>query len=135
MTVRVLLIECLMSMLILVVISNPMDLQTMLRKVKQRQYKSKKEFKDDLDLIWSNCFTYNATEVSGVSKDDTSVNHPATPHGAAPRHHRRTSQRPIRRHGVDPDGTRSSLEGTVAVTTVRHKLSALPGSPEIIVDP
>ncbi|KAI8971000.1 hypothetical protein BD414DRAFT_501326 [Trametes punicea] len=44
------------------IISNPMDLQTMLKKVKQRQYKSKKEFKDDLDLIWSNCFTYNATE-------------------------------------------------------------------------
>ncbi|KAI0827764.1 hypothetical protein BC628DRAFT_1368312 [Trametes gibbosa] len=48
------------------IISTPMDLQTMLRKVKQRQYKSKKEFKDDLDLIWSNCFTYNATEVSAV---------------------------------------------------------------------
>ncbi|EED85385.1 predicted protein [Postia placenta Mad-698-R] len=45
------------------VITNPMDLQTMLKKVKQKQYKSKKEFKDDLDLIWSNCFTYNATEV------------------------------------------------------------------------
>ncbi|KAL6305105.1 hypothetical protein BKA93DRAFT_230818 [Sparassis latifolia] len=44
------------------VIANPMDLQTMLRKVKQKQYKSKREFKDDLDLIWSNCFTYNATE-------------------------------------------------------------------------
>ncbi|KAI0050843.1 hypothetical protein FA95DRAFT_1635331 [Auriscalpium vulgare] len=44
------------------VISTPMDLQTMLKKVKQKQYKSKKEFKDDLDLIWSNCFTYNATE-------------------------------------------------------------------------
>ncbi|KAF5354367.1 hypothetical protein D9758_010777 [Tetrapyrgos nigripes] len=44
------------------VISNPMDFQTMLKKVKQRQYKSKKEFKDDLDLIWSNCFTYNASE-------------------------------------------------------------------------
>ncbi|OBZ69870.1 hypothetical protein A0H81_10152, partial [Grifola frondosa] len=44
------------------VIANPMDLQTMLKKVKQKQYKSKKEFKDDLDLIWSNCFTYNATE-------------------------------------------------------------------------
>ncbi|KAI3611684.1 saga complex protein [Moniliophthora roreri] len=43
------------------VIQNPMDFQTMLRKVKQKQYKSKKEFKDDLDLIWSNCLTYNAT--------------------------------------------------------------------------
>lgn len=40
-----------------------MDLQTMLKKVKQKSYKSKREFKDDLDLIWSNCFTYNATEV------------------------------------------------------------------------
>ncbi|KAJ6469019.1 SAGA complex protein [Mycena vitilis] len=44
------------------VITTPMDLQTMLKKVKQKQYKSKREFKDDLDLIWSNCFTYNATE-------------------------------------------------------------------------
>ena len=47
-----------------VVISNPMDLQSMLKKVKAKQYKSKREFKDDLDLIWSNCFTYNATEAS-----------------------------------------------------------------------
>jgi transcriptional activator SPT7 len=45
------------------VIVNPMDLQTMLKKVKSKQYKSKREFADDLDLIWSNCFTYNATEV------------------------------------------------------------------------
>ncbi|KAF8161610.1 hypothetical protein B0H34DRAFT_841288 [Crassisporium funariophilum] len=44
------------------VIQNPMDLQTMLKKVKQKQYKSKRDFKDDLDLIWSNCFTYNAAE-------------------------------------------------------------------------
>ncbi|KAF8636847.1 hypothetical protein AX17_003221 [Amanita inopinata Kibby_2008] len=44
------------------VIANPMDLQTMLKKVKQKQYKSKREFQDDLDLIWSNCFTYNAAE-------------------------------------------------------------------------
>lgn len=46
------------------VITTPMDLQTMLKKVKQKSYKSKREFKDDLDLIWSNCFTYNAAEVS-----------------------------------------------------------------------
>ena len=55
------------------VISNPMDLQTMRKKVKQRHYKSKKEFKDDLDLIWSNCFTYNATEVSAAFKDKASM--------------------------------------------------------------
>jgi len=42
-----------------------MDFQTMSRKVKAKQYKSKKEFKDDLDLIWNNCFTYNASEVRG----------------------------------------------------------------------
>jgi hypothetical protein len=45
------------------VITNPMDLQTMLKKVKQKQYKSKRDFKNDLDLIWRNCFTYNAAEV------------------------------------------------------------------------
>ncbi|KAJ3809100.1 hypothetical protein F5876DRAFT_44602, partial [Lentinula aff. lateritia] len=47
---------------VLPVISNPMDFQTMSKKLKARQYKSKKEFKDDLDLIWSNCCTYNSTE-------------------------------------------------------------------------
>ncbi|KAI6017060.1 hypothetical protein EDC04DRAFT_2576976, partial [Pisolithus marmoratus] len=40
-----------------------MDLQTMLKKVKARQYKSKHEFKDHLDLMWSNCFVYTSTEV------------------------------------------------------------------------
>lgn len=45
------------------VISNPMDFATMLKKVKSKQYKSKREFKDDLELIWANCYTYNAAEV------------------------------------------------------------------------
>ena len=40
-----------------------MDLQTMLKKVKSKHYKSKKEFMDDLDLIWDNCFRYNTGEV------------------------------------------------------------------------
>lgn len=40
-----------------------MDLATMARKVKNKQYKSKREFKDDLELIWSNCYKYNAAEV------------------------------------------------------------------------
>jgi transcriptional activator SPT7 len=56
-------IETETDVLCLKVISNPMDMQTMLKKVKQKQYKSKREFKDDLDLIWSNCYMYNATEV------------------------------------------------------------------------
>ena len=43
-----------------------MDFQTMSKKVKQKQYKSKREFKDDLELIWSNCYTYNASDVCWV---------------------------------------------------------------------
>lgn len=49
------------------VIANPMDFATMLKKVKSKQYKSKREFKDDLELIWSNCYTYNAAEVRLIS--------------------------------------------------------------------
>ena len=49
------------------VIATPMDLQTMLKKVKGKQYKSKREFQDDLELIWANCFQYNATEVRAWS--------------------------------------------------------------------
>ena len=45
--------------------TSPMDLATMARKVKNKAYKSKREFKDDLDLIWSNCYKYN-TEVRFV---------------------------------------------------------------------
>ncbi|KAG8965276.1 Transcriptional activator spt7 [Tulasnella sp. 419] len=42
------------------VIKHPMDLQTMLKKVKAHAYKNKKEFADDLNLIWDNCLTYNS---------------------------------------------------------------------------
>ncbi|KAF1843834.1 uncharacterized protein K460DRAFT_316644 [Cucurbitaria berberidis CBS 394.84] len=42
------------------VIKHPMDIGTMMKKLKQLQYKSKKEFVDDLMLIWSNCLKYNA---------------------------------------------------------------------------
>ncbi|KAJ9647200.1 Transcriptional activator spt7 [Coniosporium tulheliwenetii] len=41
------------------VIKHPMDIGTMLKKLKQLQYKSKKEFVDDLNLIWANCLKYN----------------------------------------------------------------------------
>lgn len=40
-----------------------MDFSTMLRKIKQKQYRSKEEFELDLELIWENCFTYNTGEV------------------------------------------------------------------------
>lgn len=42
------------------VIKHPMDIGTMMKKLKQLHYKSKKEFVDDLMLIWSNCLKYNA---------------------------------------------------------------------------
>ncbi|KAA8622513.1 Transcriptional activator spt7 [Pyrenophora tritici-repentis] len=42
------------------VIKHPMDIGTMMKKLKQLQYKSKKEFVDDLMLIWANCLKYNA---------------------------------------------------------------------------
>ncbi|EPX72367.1 SAGA complex bromodomain subunit Spt7 [Schizosaccharomyces octosporus yFS286] len=42
------------------VIKEPMDLGTMLRKLKALQYNSKKDIVHDLMLIWSNCLTYNS---------------------------------------------------------------------------
>ncbi|KAE8152714.1 histone acetyltransferase SAGA/ADA, catalytic subunit PCAF/GCN5 [Aspergillus avenaceus] len=41
------------------IIKHPMDLGSMTKKLKALQYKSKQEFVDDLNLIWSNCFKYN----------------------------------------------------------------------------
>ncbi|KAL4810533.1 hypothetical protein BDV18DRAFT_131217 [Aspergillus unguis] len=41
------------------VIKHPMDLGTMTKKLKALQYKSKQDFVDDLNLIWSNCLKYN----------------------------------------------------------------------------
>lgn len=44
----------------LAVIKHPMDLGTMTKKLKSISYKSKQEFVNDLNLIWSNCLKYNA---------------------------------------------------------------------------
>ncbi|TPX51489.1 hypothetical protein SeLEV6574_g00286 [Synchytrium endobioticum] len=41
------------------IIKRPMDLSTMTKKLRNMQYLSKKEFADDLYLIWANCMTYN----------------------------------------------------------------------------
>ncbi|KAK4983439.1 Transcriptional activator spt7 [Elasticomyces elasticus] len=41
------------------VIKQPMDIGTMLKKLKTFSYKSKAEFVNDLDLIWLNCLKYN----------------------------------------------------------------------------
>jgi transcriptional activator SPT7 len=42
------------------IIKTPMDLNTVLKKLKTLQYQSKKQFVDDLMLIWQNCLTYNS---------------------------------------------------------------------------
>ncbi|KAH9810605.1 hypothetical protein DFH28DRAFT_985231 [Melampsora americana] len=42
------------------IIKKPMDLGTVLKKVKSGQYKAKGQFIEDLELIWSNCFQYNS---------------------------------------------------------------------------
>jgi transcriptional activator SPT7 len=41
------------------IIKHPMDIGTMMKKLKNIAYKSKKEFVDDLNLIWNNCLRYN----------------------------------------------------------------------------
>ncbi|AMD18712.1 HBL190Cp [Eremothecium sinecaudum] len=42
------------------IIKKPMDLNTVLKKLKTFQYKSKQQFADDIMLIWKNCLTYNS---------------------------------------------------------------------------
>ena len=42
------------------IIKKPMDLNTVLKKLKTFQYKSKQQFVDDIMLIWKNCLTYNS---------------------------------------------------------------------------
>lgn len=42
------------------IIKKPMDLNTVMKKLKNLQYNSKQEFVDDIMLIWTNCLTYNS---------------------------------------------------------------------------
>ncbi|KAG0172229.1 Transcriptional activator spt7 [Apophysomyces sp. BC1034] len=50
------------------VIKRPMDLGTVTKKMKQFQYKSKKEFGDDLYLIYENCLVYNSEPTNPFRK-------------------------------------------------------------------
>lgn len=42
------------------IIKQPMDLGTMTKKLRSLSYKSKRDFVDDLSIIWANCLKYNA---------------------------------------------------------------------------
>lgn len=46
------------------VIAQPMDLSTMGKKIRAKDYKNKKQFARDLHLIWQNCMSYNSAPVS-----------------------------------------------------------------------
>lgn len=50
------------------IIKHPMDIGTMIKKLKQLGYKSKREFVDDLTLIWANALKYNALESHPIRK-------------------------------------------------------------------
>lgn len=41
------------------IIKKPMDLNTVMKRIKNLHYNSKAQFVDDLNLIWNNCLTYN----------------------------------------------------------------------------
>ena len=49
-------------------IKNPMDLGTLMKNLKNIQYKSKAEFTHDVMLIWDNCLTYNADPAHPLRK-------------------------------------------------------------------
>ncbi|PKI85861.1 Transcriptional activator spt7 [Malassezia vespertilionis] len=53
------------------VITNPMDLGTMQKKLKSGQYKNKAQFSADLDLIWNNCLVYNASPQHPLRRNAT----------------------------------------------------------------
>ena len=42
------------------IIKQPMDLGSMTKKLRSLSYKSKRDFVDDLSIIWANCLKYNA---------------------------------------------------------------------------
>ncbi|KAL0092816.1 hypothetical protein J3Q64DRAFT_1231691 [Phycomyces blakesleeanus] len=50
------------------VIKRPMDLGTITKKLKSLNYKSKKEFSEDLHLIYENCLIYNTNPASEYRK-------------------------------------------------------------------
>jgi hypothetical protein len=42
-----------------IIIKKPMDLSTVEKKLKKKEYETVKAFHEDLSLIWDNCKTYN----------------------------------------------------------------------------
>jgi transcriptional activator SPT7 len=57
----------------MIVVTDPMDLGTMTKKLKNFQYKTKKEFSQDLYLIYENCLLYNTHPASEYRKHATAM--------------------------------------------------------------
>lgn len=51
------------------VIKKPMDLNTVLKNLKQLHYTNKQQFVDDIMLIWQNCLMYNSDPKHFIRKD------------------------------------------------------------------
>ena len=49
------------------IITNPMDLGTVKKKLNHNAYEKAQDFVDDMRLIWQNCYKYNG-EVHDISK-------------------------------------------------------------------
>lgn len=56
----------------------------MLKKVKQKSYKSKRDFADDLNLIWDNCFKYNVGVVSRNIVESSFLRNSTLPGSSSP---------------------------------------------------
>jgi transcriptional activator SPT7 len=102
------------------VIKQPMDIGTMMKKLKQLQYKSKKEFVDDLMLIWSNCLKYNADPSHFLRKKalhmkkETEKLVPLIPDiTIRDRAEVEAEERRMRNGDADADGAEDSEDGTV----------------------
>lgn len=104
------------------IIKQPMDIGTMMKKLKQLQYKSKKEFVDDLMLIWSNCLKYNADPSHFLRKKalhmkkETEKLVPLIPEiTVRDRAEVEAEERRIRNGDIDADGAEDSEDGTLLV--------------------
>jgi transcriptional activator SPT7 len=107
------------------VIKQPMDIGTMMKKLKQLQYKSKKDFVDDLMLIWSNCLKYNADPAHFLRKKalymrkETEKLVPLIPEiTIRDRAEVEAEERRMRNGDVDADGAEDSEDGTCPTTAV-----------------
>jgi transcriptional activator SPT7 len=110
------------------VIKHPMDIGTMMKKLKQLQYKSKKEFVDDLMLIWSNCLKYNADPSHFLRKKalhmkkETEKLVPLIPDIAIrDRAEVEAEERRMRNGDVDADGADDSEDGKRGVFAPHYK--------------